>query len=311
MTNGEIERAAGFLAAHAILFLAAGIVLALIALASVVGAIHLLRRYRDVIRRTFTSALGYARQFELFERSLARSRAFLPGPYLVVHLALGLAVTAAVAVFVVIAEDVVGHGAVVTFDLAFAQALQDSATPSLTQVFGIVTWLGSGYALAVVTALVAVYLARQHDRLAAMGWIAAQAGGWLLNYALKEAFERTRPSFADPLLAATSWSFPSGHAMGTFILLGVGSYLFLRNVRSWSAAAVVITLALSWCVVMAFSRLYLGVHFASDVVAGLIAGVAWVAVCASAFEVIRSRRRTISAPEVRLRQQRKLSGIDT
>lgn len=304
MTNGEIERVAGFLAAHAILFLAAGIVLAIIALASVVGAIHLLRGYRDRIRRTFISALDYARQFDVFERSLTRSRAFLPGPYLAVHLILGLAVTAAVTVFVVIAQDVVGHGATVTFDLAFARALRDSATPRWTRMFTIVSWLGSGYALAVATALVAVYLGRQHDRLAVLGWTAAQAGGWLLNYALKAAFERTRPSFADPLLAASSWSFPSGHAMGTFILLGVGSYVVLRNVRSWSAAAVVVTLTLSWCVVMAFSRLYLGVHFASDVVAGLIAGVAWVAVCASAFEVIRSRR-TISAPAVRLHQQRK------
>ena len=304
MTTAEIQRAARFLASHAVLLLGLGIVLALIALAAVVGAIHLLRRNREVIRRAFTSVVGYARQFELFERSLARSRAFLPGPYLAAHLILGLALITAVMVFAVIAQDVVGHGATVTFDLAFAEALQRSATPRLTRTFSVVSWLGSGYALAVLTAVGAVYLARQHDRVAARAWIAAQAGGWLLNLALKEAFGRTRPSFADPLLAASSWSFPSGHAMGTFILLGVGSYVFLRNVRSWSAAAVVITLALTWCVVMAFSRLYLGVHFASDVVAGLIGGVAWVAVCASAFEVIRARR-TISVPEVRLHQQRK------
>jgi undecaprenyl-diphosphatase len=122
-----------------------------------------------------------------------------------------------------------------------------------------------------------------------MGWVAAHAGGGLLNLTLKRAFERTRPEFADPLLAASSWSFPSGHAMGTFILCGLGCYLVLREMRSWTAAAAVVMLATSWCLIMAFSRLYLGVHFASDVVAGLVAGAAWVAVCVSAFEVVRRR----------------------
>jgi undecaprenyl-diphosphatase len=82
---------------------------------------------------------------------------------------------------------------------------------------------------------------------------------------------------------------PSGHAMGTFILSGMVCYLLLRDIRSWTMAAGVVTASALWCVVMAFSRLYLGVHYASDVVAGLLAGVAWVAVCVSALEVLRRR----------------------
>ena len=109
--------------------------------------------------------------------------------------------------------------------------------------------------------------------LLAAGWIAAQAGGGLLNLTFKETFERTRPEFADPILAASSWSFPSGHVMGTFILCGLGCYLAVRERDSWTASAVAVTLAISWSMVMAFSRLYLGMHFLSDVVAGLLAGV--------------------------------------
>ena len=117
-----------------------------------------------------------------------------------------------------------------------------------------------------------------------------------MNQVLKETFERTRPEFADPVLAASSWSFPSGHAMGTFILCGMVCYLLVRENRSWTMAAVIVTASASWCVVMAFSRLYLGVHYASDVHAGLLAGVAWVAVCVSALEVLR--RRTAGARRV-------------
>ena len=107
---------------------------------------------------------------------------------------------------------------------------------------------------------------------------------------LKASFARTRPEFADPVLAASSWSFPSGHAMGTFVLAGLAVYLLLRGRRSWAASVAVVALGLSWCVTMAFSRLYLGVHFASDVIAGMAAGAAWVAVCVSALEVAASSR---------------------
>ena len=78
--------------------------------------------------------------------------------------------------------------------------------------------------------------------------------------------------------------------MGTFIFCGLGAYLLLRGVRSWTATAVVVTASLVWCLMMGFSRLYLGAHFASDVVAGLLAGAAWVAVCVSVMEVVLTQR---------------------
>ena len=116
---------------------------------------------------------------------------------------------------------------------------------------------------------------------------------WTAQPGPQRNVQRTRPEIPR-IAASSSWSFPSGHAMGTFIFCGLACYLVLRERRSWVAVAIVPrSSALSWCVVMAFSRLYLGVHFVSDMVlAGLVAGTAWVAVCVSALEVIRQSRTT-------------------
>jgi len=287
MTDPEVERAARFLAAHGVLLLGLGTLAALAALVAVAGALRLVRRYRQRIRRAFTYLVARARGIQAVDRLLTRSSAVMPSGYLALHLTLGLILTITATVFLVIAEEALGGGEIAAFDTAFASALHATGTPGWRRFFTVVSWLGEQGPITVATLIVAAGLLFERNAVLAAGWVAAQAGGGLLNLALKETFARTRPETADPLLAASSWSFPSGHAMGTFILFGLGCYLLLRNVRSWVAAGVAITVSLSWCVVMGFSRLYLGVHFASDVLAGVIAGAAWVAACASAFEMIR------------------------
>ena len=289
MTQRDLQRVAEFLAMHAVLLLGLVIVAASAAFLVVAGVVRLLGRYRQQVRAGVAFVVRYSRGFEVVDRAIIGSKAVVPSGYLAVHLVLGLAVAAAVSVFVVLAEVVIAGGEIAAFDVAFARALRAEVTTGWARFFAGVSWLGRGEAIAVATVAVAMRLLLTHNSLLAAGWVAAQAGGGVLNVALKQAYERTRPEFADPMLAASSWSFPSGHAMGTFILCGLGCYVLLRDVRSWTVAGVVVTLSLAWCVVMAFSRLYLGVHYASDVVAGTVAGVAWVAVCASAFEMIRRR----------------------
>jgi undecaprenyl-diphosphatase len=289
VTESEVQRIVVVLAEHAVLLLGLGIVAALIALALVAAAVGLLRRHRQQMRDAFTSLLRLARRVDLVDRSFTHATSFVPPAYLALHLTFGLVLTAAAAAFVVVAEEAIGGGDIAAFDVALAAALREAATPEWERFFATVSWLGEREAIAVLTLAGAVAFYLRHGAVVAGVWIAAQAGGGVLNLALKQTFERTRPEFADPLLAASSWSFPSGHAMGTFILVGLGCYLLLRDVGSWGAAALLVVLALAWCVVMSFSRMYLGVHYASDVLAGMIAGAAWVAVCASAFEVIRRR----------------------
>jgi membrane-associated phospholipid phosphatase len=285
----EVEQVAQFLAAHALLLLGLGMLAAIGAALLIIVAVRVLGRLEPALRLLAAALVTRARDIDILNQLMSRSRLLVPSSYVAVHLVIGLTVTAAVSVFIVIAQEVGGGGEVVAFDLAFARALQRTTTPFAERVFTIISLLGRLEALATVTVVVAIVLLRDGQKLLAGAWVAANAGGALLNLALKNVFERTRPEFADAALAASSWSFPSGHAMGTFVMCGLGSYLLLRDRPSWPVAAFVIATSLAWCLVMGFSRLYLGVHFASDVVAGAIGGAAWVAVCVSALEVVRRR----------------------
>jgi len=271
MPDPDIEGVAVSLADYALWLVTAGICGALLPLGAVAVAIRIASRYRPALIAGFE---GWS------------------GAYLALHLAVGFIAAAAVGAFAVLAEEALGGGELATFDAAFTRALQRVRTPAWDRVFMAISLLGTQQAIAVATIAVMLVLLLRHERLLALGWIVAQAGGGLLNRVLKETFERARPESAGPVITGSIWSFPSGHAMGTFILCGVGCYLLVRQTRSWTMAGVAVTSTLLWCVLMAFSRLYLGMHFPSDVAAGLVGGVAWVAVCVSGFELVL--RRTLA-----------------
>ncbi|XYH97891.1 phosphatase PAP2 family protein [Sorangium sp. So ce1128] len=213
--------------------------------------------------------------------------------YLVIHLALGLALSMAALVFVALAEAVNGGASIVQVDLALARALHASSSSAGVAALRAFTFLGSGAALTVVAIVVAAALLRLRHRVLAIGWLIALAGGGLLNHALKALFARPRPTFADPLAVAAGWSFPSGHSMGTFITVGMLSYLGLLFVGTLRARLLLVAFALSWTVAMGFSRMYLGVHYLSDVLAGFAAGSVWLAACISGIEVARRRPRRV------------------
>ena len=292
MPDPEVERAAESLATHALLMLGLGIAAVVASFVAIVVAVRVVGQLRPSLLRGFTWLVQRARATHILSRFVTRTSLVVPSAYLGLHLVLGLVLAVAVTVFAALAEQIIAGREMARFDAAFARALHNETSPEWERLFAAVSWLGSRHVLTLATLVVAAALTLRHRTIFAVAWLAAQAGGGLLNLALKGTFERTRPEFADPFLASSSWSFPSGHAMGTFIFCGLACYLALRERRSWIAAAIALTLALSWCVVMAFSRLYLGVHFVSDVLAGLVAGTAWVAVCVSALEVIRQSRST-------------------
>ena len=122
------------------------------------------------------------------------------------------------------------------------------------------------------------------------GWLAALAGSELLAWALKHAIHRERPVFEIAYARETTYSFPSSHVLGALVGYGMAVYFVVCLTRSrlWRATAVAVAAALVLAV--GFSRLYLGLHFFSDVVGGLAAGAVWLTACVTALEVARQRQ---------------------
>jgi undecaprenyl-diphosphatase len=150
--------------------------------------------------------------------------------------------------------------------------------------------LGTGVGLGALALLIAVPLViRGHPRWATFLVVTA-AGGWALNHGLKVLFARTRPDMADALWRSSSYAFPSGHAMGSVVVFGALLYLVMHAAPSWRVRSGAAALALCMIGAISLSRIYLGVHWFSDIVAGMSAGLIWLATTTAVHEVYRRMR---------------------
>lgn len=183
-------------------------------------------------------------------------------------LVLFVSVLLALIVFGLLAEDVSEKEAI-SFDRPLMLWLRSHASASMDLIMRGCTWLGS--AALIVPVLLAVLWRVRHQRAAAVYLLAANIGAMLLNLAAKHGFARMRPDYWTPLVHVGSYSFPSGHAMQSMAL--ACSLLLAGGIRrpAWMPAL----LAASYVFTVGLSRLYLGVHYPSDVLAGWCASFCW------------------------------------
>jgi membrane protein DedA with SNARE-associated domain/membrane-associated phospholipid phosphatase len=238
------------------------------------------------------AVLSYPPVARLRERYDAQLRWLLrrltPGQYLGLHLTLGLAAAAGCLwLFGGLAEDILTNDPLVRYDRTIADYLHGVATPALTTFFLIVTAFGSIEAVVIVGVIVAAVLARRRQWLYLGAWGAALGGSVVLNHLLKGLFARPRPFFEHPLLIETSYSFLSGHAMESFVAYGVLAYFAVLALKSWRARTAVVFGAALLVLLIGLSRMYLGVHYFSDVVAGYAAGGVWLSSLITGTEIIR------------------------
>ena len=144
----------------------------------------------------------------------------------------------------------------------------------------------------------AIVLWRSGKRVVLVGWIAAFAGGAIIDQALKMVVHRSRPTYGAAFVQAGSFSFPSGHAMGSMIGYGMllwAIFVFWHPKRVWKV--IIYVLAGLLVLAIGLSRIFLGVHYPSDVAGGWAAALAWLAVCITGVNVARHRHAEIEHPE--------------
>lgn len=163
-------------------------------------------------------------------------------------------------------------------------------TPGDTTFFALMSVIGGPAVMGIVTAIViAALFIRNRPRWAIYMAVTA-GGGALLNMELKRFFERARPALAEMLRRAHGYSFPSGHAMGSTIVMGSFAYLAVRVLKTWTRKSAAIAFAITFVAAVAASRVYLGVHWVSDIGAGVSAGLVWLATTTVGYETFRRIR---------------------
>lgn len=177
------------------------------------------------------------------------------------------------ALFGHIVEDYLTGDSLVRWDVHLARWLHEHSNPTLVDIAKIVTWLGNGIFLLLLVASIAVGLLRRNRVNDAVLLVVAFVGGEILNALLKLAFHRPRPELA--FVHLETYSFPSGHATGAAAVYTLIAWLAIRRLRQTPWRVAVALGAVLVIAAVGFTRLYLGVHYLSDVLAGTSAGAAW------------------------------------
>lgn len=176
-------------------------------------------------------------------------------------------------------------GKTTSFDESAMRYVGAHQIPWLTNAMVEVTTLGTGIVVAMIVAVAALFLWLYDYKQSATLLLVTTLGGMLLNNVLKAGFDRPRPRIFEWGTHAMTSSFPSGHAMSSAIVYPTVAYLAYRLHKTHFSRALTLLGALILVVLISFSRVYLGVHYPSDVLAGVIVGLAWSAFCMATLEV--------------------------
>jgi undecaprenyl-diphosphatase len=197
-----------------------------------------------------------------------------PASLISVVLSMSLAITVLTLILFSWIAGEMREGDILQFDVNIRSFVHSFSSPAVTKLMFALSFMGATGMMVILVAAAILFIVKKWYR--ALGWLAlTMVGATVLDVALKYGFHRARPV---PFFGAVphTYSFPSGHALFSFCFYGVMAGLINARVRSnWLRVIV-------WCVAavmvasIGLSRIYLGVHYPSDVIAGYLAGAIWV-----------------------------------
>jgi membrane-associated phospholipid phosphatase len=214
------------------------------------------------------------------------------------NLTLGLAVTLGFLIaFGGIVQDLIAGDPLVRSDLRVLSLVQTLRSPILDQAMLFITYLGNAQIVLTSAALVSVYFALTRRWLWLAALVLSLIGEESLVWTAKVLFARERPDLVNALVVATGPSFPSGHGFVAFAFWGLIAWFAITSSPRFRARIAIATATLLGIGTLGFSRVYLGVHWPSDVMASFAGGAAWLSLLITALGVVeRSGIRDIPRP---------------
>lgn len=187
--------------------------------------------------------------------------------------------------------------AFVAIDEAASSAFNAIQSPALDALFGVATYLGSFAVFAPLAVLVVIVLLMRGRRPEAVLFAATMALGPLAGWGFKQLVERVRPGLDYARIALPdSYSFPSGHALASLLFFGLLAFLVLIEARTVRTRAWSLIACGAAAVLVALSRVYLGVHWFGDIIASWILGIGILCVAIALFVVATSDHRRARGP---------------
>jgi undecaprenyl-diphosphatase len=169
------------------------------------------------------------------------------------------------------------------FDDAIISLVQGLENDRLTSFMKFLSFIGSSLMSVMIFVLVFLFLmiVLKHRRELIM-FLVTVGGSELWNLILKNIIQRARPN-THRLVEITGFSFPSGHSMAAFALYGAITFLLWRHIPQFAGRIAMITAGIALTLLIGISRIYLGVHYPSDVIGGYAASATWLMICIVCF----------------------------
>lgn len=211
-------------------------------------------------------------------------------PYIISIILALIVVVVGINVFIEL-TNTLNSDLITKYDAAITKYVTSFRTPQLNKILQFITNLGDLYGYIVITTICSLWFYfkfKNWKYVLQLVFVIIVSG--LSNLALKEVINRARPT-AEHLVSVETLSYPSGHAMSAMAFYGFLIYLFyFLKINKWLKASLII-LCSFLIVSIGISRIYLGVHFPSDIAGGIIAGTIWVMFCILIFNIIDLFRR--------------------
>lgn len=199
--------------------------------------------------------------------------------------------------FAELSEELLHHE-LTSFDNGVVNLFKEIETSTIDRLYLVITELGSVWFVTTLSIFLVAFLAiKLKDRWGILFFLLSVGGSGALTWLLKQLYQRGRPSINQDI-DAIGYSFPSGHSMGSLVFYGFIAYLVLRSNRSRVMKYISVIGLSGLIILIGTSRIYLGAHFPSDVLAGYFAGMVWLTLCLMGLEWVqwqnKSRLQSVS-----------------